>query len=152
MAENSKLQRSSYTSCEDEITDSSVSAFAHTPTPSTHPHTSNKDVHPSATPMTDRGSTSDGHNHASTPMVFHDVETPPPRIRVEYYKSLSSREVHVEGKVTLNIRFAFVDVKGQGVIFTDEWERAIQEEVVRRAKEIMDRCSEDEEIWVLKKL
>jgi hypothetical protein len=38
------------------------------------------------------------------------------------------------------------------VIFTDEQERAIQEEVVRRAREIMDRCSEDEEIWVLKEL
>jgi hypothetical protein len=153
MAGNSKPQRSSYTSCEDEITYSSVSAFAHTSTFSTSPHSSTPNIQSSATPMTDRASTSEGHNPASSPIVFHHVASPIPKryphIRAEFYKSQSSREVRVLGTVTMSVQFGFEieEVKGMGVKFTEEQQRAIKEEVLRWAKEIMDRCGEDEKSW-----
>jgi hypothetical protein len=49
----------------------------------------------------------------------------------------------------MSVQFGFEneEVKGMGMKFTEEQQRAIKEEVLRRAKGIMDRCGEDEESW-----
>jgi hypothetical protein len=103
-------------------------------------------ISPSANPMTDRNRNSDGPEPASSPIVFYDVETPTPEpsphIGAQFYLSNSSREVCVQGTVKLKVQSGFVDeeVKGPGVMYTEEQERKIREEVLRRAKEVMDAC------------